>query len=70
MDLRLAENGQPCIIEVNPCPDLSSDAGLARMARAAGWDYTELVMQIVDEAMNRSQSTRAAVALARGTVPA
>ena len=70
VDLRLAENGQPCIIEVNPCPDLSSDAGLARMARAAGWDYTELVMQIVDEAMNRSQSTRAAVALARGTVPA
>ena len=70
VDLRLAENGQPCIIEVNPCPDLSSDAGLARMARAAGWDYTELVMQIVDEAMDRSQSTRAAVALARGTVPA
>jgi len=40
------------------------------MARAFGWDYTELVTRIVDEAMNRSQSTRAAAALAIGTVPA
>jgi D-alanine-D-alanine ligase len=70
VDLRLGRDGQPYIIEVNPCPDLSSNAGLARMAAAFGWDYGALVMQIVDEAMNRSESTRAAVALARGTVPA
>jgi D-alanine-D-alanine ligase len=70
VDLRLGENGQPYIIEVNPCPDLSSNAGLARMAAAFGWDYGELVTRIAGEAMNRSESTRAAVALARGTVPA
>lgn len=70
VDLRVSEAGQPYIIEVNPCPDLSSNAGLARMGRAFGWDYSTLVMQIVDEAMNRSQSTRAAAALATGTVPA
>lgn len=70
VDMRLSESGQPYVIELNPCPDLSSNAGLARMARAFGWDYTELVMRIVDEAMNRSQSTRAAAALAIGTVPA
>jgi D-alanine-D-alanine ligase len=70
VDMRLSESGQPSVIELNPCPDLSSNAGLARMARAFGWDYTELVTRIVDEAMNRSQSTRAAAALATGTVPA
>lgn len=70
VDMRLSESGQPYIIELNPCPDLSSNAGLARMARAFGWDYEELVTRIVDEAMNRSQSTRAAAALAIGTVPA
>ncbi|MBA2626954.1 MAG: ATP-grasp domain-containing protein [Gemmatimonadales bacterium] len=70
VDMRLAESGQPYIIELNPCPDLSSNAGLARMGRAFGWDYDALVMQIVDEALNRSQSSRAAAALAGGTVPA
>ena len=70
VDMRLSDSGQPYVIELNPCPDLSSNAGLARMARAVGWDYGELVMRIVDEAMNRSQSTRAAAALAVGTVPA
>ena len=44
------------MLEVNPCPDLSSNAGLARMGRAFGWSYDDLVMQIVDEALMRSQS--------------
>ncbi len=70
VDIRLGESGQPYIIEVNPCPDLSSNAGLARMGRAFGWDYGTLVMQIVDEAMSRADKTRAAVALAHGVVPA
>lgn len=70
VDMRVAANGQPYIIEVNPCPDLSSNAGLARMGRAFGWDYDALVTEIVNEALNRSQSVRAAAALAGGTVPA
>ena len=48
------EDGQPYVLEVNPCPDLSSNAGLARMGRAFGWSYDELVMQVVDEALMRS----------------
>ena len=36
VDLRVDEQGQPWVLEVNPCPDLSSDAGLARMGRAVG----------------------------------
>jgi D-alanine-D-alanine ligase len=66
VDMRLDEQGQPWVIEVNPCPDLSSDAGLARMGRAHGWDYGELVMQIVDEALTRSRRTRAAGELTAG----
>ena len=66
VDLRVSEDGQPYVLEVNPSPDLSSNAGLARMGRAFGWSYDDLVMQIVDEALMRSQSHRAAAALVSG----
>jgi D-alanine-D-alanine ligase len=66
VDMRLNEDGQPYILEVNPTPDLSSNAGLARMGRAFGWSYDELVIQIVDEALTRSQSRLAAAALVSG----
>lgn len=66
VDIRLTPEGTPYVLEVNPCPDLSSNAGLARMGRAFGWDYDDLVMQVVDEALMRSQSHRAAAALVSG----
>ncbi|HET6837346.1 MAG TPA: ATP-grasp domain-containing protein [Gemmatimonadales bacterium] len=66
IDMRLSEDGQPYVLEVNPSPDLSSNAGLARMGRAFGWSYDDLVMHIVDEALTRSQSHRAADALVSG----
>jgi D-alanine-D-alanine ligase len=66
VDLRVNEDGQPYVLEVNPCPDLSSNAGLARMGRAFGWSYDDLVMQVVDEALMRSQSQNAAAALVSG----
>lgn len=50
VDLRTDEGGRPCVLEVNPNPDLAPGAGLARMARARGWDFTELVRRIVAEA--------------------
>jgi D-alanine-D-alanine ligase len=66
VDLRVTDEGQPYVLEVNPCPDLSSNAGLARMGRAYGWSYDDLVMQVVDEALMRSQSQSAAAALVSG----
>jgi D-alanine-D-alanine ligase len=66
VDLRVNEEGLPFVLEVNPCPDLSSNAGLARMGRAFGWSYDDLVMQVVDEALMRSQTDRAAAALVSG----
>src|SRR5439155_1578104 len=46
VDLRVDEQGRSWILEVNPNPDLNDDAGLARMARATGWDYAELVRRV------------------------
>ncbi|HEX2450154.1 MAG TPA: hypothetical protein VHJ69_03390 [Gemmatimonadales bacterium] len=69
VDLRVTEEGQPYVLEVNPSPDLSSNAGLARMGQAFGWSYDELVCRIVDEAVERTQSHRFAAALVSG-VPA
>ena len=66
VDLRVNDEGSPFVLEVNPCPDLSSNAGLARMGRAFGWSYDDLVMQVVDEALMRSQANRAAAALVSG----
>jgi D-alanine-D-alanine ligase len=66
VDLRVTGDGVPYVLEVNPCPDLSSNAGLARMGRAFGWSYDDLVMQVVDEALMRSQSHTAAAALVSG----
>jgi D-alanine-D-alanine ligase len=69
VDLRVTEDGHPYVLEVNPCPDLSSNAGLARMGQAHGWSYDELVHHIVDESLARSQTHRFAAALVSG-VPA
>jgi D-alanine-D-alanine ligase len=66
VDLRVNGDGIPYVLEVNPCPDLSSNAGLARMGRAFGWSYDDLVMHVLDEALMRSQSHSAAAALVSG----
>ena len=39
-----------CVIDVNPNPDLSRDAGFAKSARAAGMDYESLLGALIDHA--------------------
>ncbi|NIR45109.1 MAG: D-alanine--D-alanine ligase [Gemmatimonadetes bacterium] len=51
VDIRIAADGAPYVIDINPNPDLSVDAGLARQARVAGWSFTDLIHRIVDSAL-------------------
>jgi len=60
VDLRVDEQGRSWILEVNPNPDLNDDAGLARMARATGWDYAELVRRVAEVALRDAQGATAA----------
>ncbi len=56
VDLRLDKNNQPYVIEVNPNPDISTDSGFARAARAAGIEYPELLFRISQLALSRKKS--------------
>lgn len=62
VDLRVDDQGggRVWVLDVNPNPDLNDDAGLSRMARAAGWDYPELVRRIAEVALREAQGAKAA----------
>jgi D-alanine-D-alanine ligase len=51
VDLRLDREGQPHVLEVNPNPDLSTEAGVSRQAQAAGMTYGQLIEEIVSLAL-------------------
>ena len=57
VDARIDAEGRPWVLEVNSNPDLSPEAGLARMAGVAGMDYAALVQTICDHALSRPRST-------------
>ncbi|MGC8763719.1 MAG: D-alanine--D-alanine ligase family protein [Acidobacteriota bacterium] len=50
VDFREDAAGRPMILEVNPNPDLAPSAGLAKQARAAGWSYGDLVLEVLHAA--------------------
>lgn len=52
VDLRVDEAG-PQILEVNPNPDIDTDAGLPRAAKAAGMSYEQLIARIIDNGLKR-----------------
>lgn len=55
VDMRMGEDGMPKVLEVNPNPDISPNAGFARSAAADGLDYSRLILEIVSMAHNRYQ---------------
>lgn len=54
VDFRLSRNNVPYVLEINPNPDLSDDAGFARSAKASGRTYAQVVQKIVESALERS----------------
>jgi D-alanine-D-alanine ligase len=57
VDFRIDKRGKPYILEVNPNPDISKDAGLAFMAKVAGISYEGLIGEIVDFALQRDENS-------------
>jgi D-alanine-D-alanine ligase len=53
VDFRVDSRGVPYVLEVNPNPDISDDAGLANMASKAGMDYGMLLDKIVKLCLER-----------------
>jgi len=53
IDLRLHAERGPLVIDVNPNPDISPEAGLARAAARGGIDYEQLIARIIRDAERR-----------------
>jgi D-alanine-D-alanine ligase len=62
VDIRLNNKNIPYVIEVNPNPDISPDAGFIRSASAAGISYEEVLFKLTEMALKRRQyDTQAAI---------
>jgi D-alanine-D-alanine ligase len=53
IDVRLNEQGQPLVLDVNPNPDMSPTACFAYALKAAGIDRSELFVRLIEQAASR-----------------
>jgi D-alanine-D-alanine ligase len=54
VDFRVRPNGRPYILEVNPNPDFSPDAGLSAGLTSAGLSHAQFTLQMVENALARA----------------
>ena len=56
VDMRLSDDGRLYVLEVNPNPDLSVDAGFSNIAKASGMSYETLISKILELSLLRYKS--------------
>jgi D-alanine-D-alanine ligase len=56
IDLRMDERGKIYVLEVNPNPDISPEAGVARQATASGMKYNQLIDRIIKLAWEKKKN--------------
>ncbi len=55
VDMRMDANGKLFVLEANPNPDISEDAGFMRAARASGRTFAGTINEILDRATERAR---------------
>jgi D-alanine-D-alanine ligase len=55
VDIRLDDRGEPVVLEVNPNPDISPDAGITLQIQAAGLTYTQFIERVATLAFEKAQ---------------
>jgi D-alanine-D-alanine ligase len=56
VDIRLDGNDNLFVLEANPNPDISEDAGFMRAAHASGRTYAGTINEILNLAIERSKN--------------
>jgi D-alanine-D-alanine ligase len=69
VDIRLAPDGSPYVVEVNANPYLEKSGAIATAAQEAGISYTDLVNRILDAARKRWYRPQPARASAKARLP-
>ncbi len=69
VDFRMAQSGRPYILEVNPNPEISPNAGFAGCLEAANIAYNDFVVRLVEQALSRKPATSTPFTASNGSSP-
>jgi D-alanine-D-alanine ligase len=70
VDFRLNALGRPCVLEVNPNPEISDHAGFAGCLRSADISHPEFIRRLVEQALTRRHVQRPTLQPSPRTTPA
>lgn len=66
IDMRLTESDTPCVLEVNPNPDLTEGVSFMQSAELAGMSFSQTLAKIVELSLAREKKRRAKIARQSG----
>ncbi len=55
VDVRVDSSEKIFVLEYNPNPDISKNAGFARALRAAGIEYHDFIHHLIEQALERKK---------------